>query len=166
MISVPALRAPAASCEVPDGSRRHGRNCAAVLPCVYSGPRSPAACIGWLRRLSHSIRPQRAFPFERYRALILKDGKRVQIRSRNDKDLTRTYSAIAGAALHLHADRVVVDGEIVALAEDGRPSFQALQHSSSKRLIVFYTFDVLQVRGRDLMGEPLEDRRAHLAELF
>jgi hypothetical protein len=39
-----------------------------------------------------------------YRALLLKDGERVQIRSRNDKDLTRMYPTIAAAALKLNAN--------------------------------------------------------------
>jgi ATP-dependent DNA ligase len=55
----------------------------------------------------------------------------------------------------------------VALGEDGRPSFEALQHRSShpKYHIVFYAFDVLYVDGQDLTGERLEARRARLAAL-
>lgn len=99
-----------------------------------------------------------------YRALILKDGQRVQICSRNAKDLTRMYPTIATAALELRAETAVIDGEIVALGPDGKPSFQAMQHrgSSPGHQIVFYAFDVLQVNGRDVMGEPLLKRRARL----
>jgi bifunctional non-homologous end joining protein LigD len=79
-----------------------------------------------------------------YRALLLKDGKRVQILSRNEKDLTQMYPTVTAAALRLRAEQAVVDGEIVALSEDGRPSFQALQHRGphQKHLIVFYAFDL------------------------
>jgi bifunctional non-homologous end joining protein LigD len=98
-----------------------------------------------------------------YRALVLKDGARVQIRSRNDKDLTRMYPRVAAAALKLKSDRVVIDGEIVALDADGRPSFQTLQHRSNpEHQIVFYAFDVLHVNGRDVTREPLMKRRARL----
>jgi DNA ligase D-like protein (predicted ligase) len=102
-----------------------------------------------------------------YRALLLKDGKRIQILSRNDKDLTQMYPAVAAAGLRLKADRLLLDGEIVALAEDGRPSFQALQHRGShpKHVIVFYAFDVLHADGRDLMNEPLVKRRARLPQI-
>ena len=62
-----------------------------------------------------------------YRALVLKDGNRVQVRSRNDKDLTPKYASIAHAARRLKAEQATLDGEIVALGQDGRPSFQALQ---------------------------------------
>jgi len=102
-----------------------------------------------------------------YRALLLKDGKRVQILSRNEKDLTHMYPTVAAAGLRLRADQAVVDGEIVALSEDGRPSFQALQHRSShqKHLIVFYAFDLLHLDGQDVTGEPLAERRARLPKI-
>lgn len=102
-----------------------------------------------------------------YRALVLKDGKRVQILSRNEKDLTKMYPTVAAAARGLNAQQTVIDGEIVALCEDGRPSFQALQHRGShpKHQIAFYAFDVLNVNGRDLTSEPLIERRAHLPKI-
>jgi len=99
-----------------------------------------------------------------YRALLFKDGAQVRILSRNAKDLTAMYPGVVAAGQRLSAERVVVDGEIVALAEDGRPSFQALQHRAShpRDLIVFYAFDVLNLNGRNLMGAPLVKRRAEL----
>ena len=66
--------------------------------------------------------------FDGYRALLLKDGERLQIRSRNDKDMTLTYPSVAAAGRCLVARQAVVDGEIVAVDANGRPSFQALQH--------------------------------------
>jgi DNA ligase D-like protein (predicted ligase) len=103
-----------------------------------------------------------------YRALILKDGTRVQIRSRNDKDLTRMYPSIAAAALKLKAGTAVIDGEIVALGPDGKPSFQTLQHRGShpEHHIVFYAFDVLHVEGLNLTSEPLTKRRTQLASII
>jgi len=99
-----------------------------------------------------------------YRALIIKDGDRVQIRSRNDKGLTLMYPSVAAAAQKLTLHQVVVDGEIVALDAEGRPSFQSLQHRGSNPThpIVFYAFDVLHVDGRDITGQSLERRRARL----
>lgn len=48
--------------------------------------------------------------FDGYRALLIKDGTRVEIRSRKDNDLTRMYPSIAEAALRVHAGRIVIDG--------------------------------------------------------
>lgn len=84
-----------------------------------------------------------------YRALLLKDRKQLQIRTRNNKNLTPLYPAVAAAVARIKAEQVVIDGEIVALAQDRRPSFQALQHRSShaRHQIVFYAFDVLHLDG-------------------
>jgi DNA ligase D-like protein (predicted ligase) len=99
-----------------------------------------------------------------YRALLIKDGENIQIRSRNDKDLTAMYPGIAAAGRRQKIRQIVLDGELVALGEDGRPSFQALQHRSShqKHQIVFYAFDVVYADGQDLTREPLQVRRARL----
>ena len=103
-----------------------------------------------------------------YRALLVKDEAQIRVLSRNEKDLTSMYPGVAAAARHLNAGQVVIDGEIVALAEDGRPSFQALQHRAShpKHRIVLYAFDVLYLNGRNLMDEPLVKRRAQLPEII
>src|SRR6202035_124377 len=57
----------------------------------------------------------------------------------------------------------VIDGEVVALDESGRPSFNILQnYGSSKAPILYYVFDVMVLAGRDVMGESLDARRALL----
>jgi bifunctional non-homologous end joining protein LigD len=106
--------------------------------------------------------------FDGYRALIIKNGARVQIRSRNDKDLTHTYPTVATAAGRLKAAVVVIDGEIVAVDAAGRPSFQALQHRSGHAgyTVVFYAFDLLHLDGRDLTASPLQQRRAKLPSVL
>src|SRR5688572_21765182 len=103
-----------------------------------------------------------------YRALIVKDGGRVRIISRNEKDLTAAYPPVAAAAKRLTADSAVVDGEIVAVDAQGRPSFQALQHRGAHpgHAIVFYAFDLLHLDGRDLTGLPLEERRVRLPHVL
>ena len=103
-----------------------------------------------------------------YRALLIKQGTRVQIRSRNNKDLTSGYPAVAAGGARLRAESAVVDGEIVAIDGNGRPSFQALQHRTalSGHTIGFYAFDVLHLDGEDLTRSPLEKRKAHLPRLL
>jgi bifunctional non-homologous end joining protein LigD len=106
--------------------------------------------------------------FDGYRALLMKNGTELQIRSRNDRNLTKSYPAIAMAAARLRADRAVVDGEIVALDENGRPSFQALQHRSRHKTggVVFYAFDLLNLNGEDLTTERWEQRRERLRRVI
>lgn len=102
--------------------------------------------------------------FDGYRALLLKNGDHVQIRSRNDNDLTSTYPSVAASGRRLRADRAVLDGEIVAVDANGRPSFQALQHRAAHpgHSIVFFAFDLLHLAGEDLTGTALQERRARL----
>jgi bifunctional non-homologous end joining protein LigD len=106
--------------------------------------------------------------FDGYRALLIKRGERVEIRSRNEKDLTSAYPSAATAARRLDADTAVIDGEIVAVDAAGRPSFQALQHRSAHpaHAIVFYAFDLLHLNGEDLTGLPLDQRRARLPDVL
>jgi bifunctional non-homologous end joining protein LigD len=89
--------------------------------------------------------------FDGYRALVSKNHDRVEIRSRKNKDLTRMYPRVAAAGLKLNADQAVVDGEIVALDSQGRPSFQALQHRGSHlaHQVANYAFDLLHVDGAE-----------------
>jgi bifunctional non-homologous end joining protein LigD len=106
--------------------------------------------------------------FDGYRGLLIKNGERIEIRSRKDKDLTSMYPAIIKGGSLLSADQAVIDGEIVALDAKGRPSFQALQHRGAHphHRIVFYAFDLLHLEGRNLTGEPLLARRSLLPRVL
>ena len=89
-----------------------------------------------------------------YRALAIKSKGKVLLRSRNNKDFSARYPSIV-RALGALPEETVIDGEIVALDETGRPSFNALQNlSSSKATLVYYVFDVPVVAGKDVMREP------------
>jgi len=68
----------------------------------------------------------------------------------------------------VHAEQAIIDGEVIALDENGRPSFQALQHPSSypKHQLIFYAFDLLHLNGEDLTSKPLLDRRAPLEDVL
>src|ERR1051326_1221726 len=99
-----------------------------------------------------------------YRTIAVKDRERVALYSRNLKDFTKTYASISAAVARIPTTSVMLDGEVVAIDEDGRPSFQALHHSTPHAL-AYYVFDVLHVNGRYLLGAPLAERRAALSRL-
>jgi len=107
-----------------------------------------------------------------YRAIAFKADGRLHLRSRNDNDFTARYAAVVRGLKDL-PDETVVDGEIVAFDEDGRPSFNRLQnYDPSSTPISYFVFDVLVLGGRDVTSEPLAARQAllernvlpHLAE--
>ena len=83
-----------------------------------------------------------------YRALAMKTGGKIALRSRNNNDFSGRYAAIPKALTPL-PNETVLDGELVALDADGRPSFNALQNSISSRTPIFYyVFDVLILAGK------------------
>jgi bifunctional non-homologous end joining protein LigD len=97
-----------------------------------------------------------------YRAIAFKRNGAVHLRSRNDNDFNVRYPGVV-EALETLPDNTVIDGEVVAFDEEGRPSFSALQnYGASPAPVVYYVFDVMVLAGRDLRREPLETRRALL----
>jgi bifunctional non-homologous end joining protein LigD len=98
-----------------------------------------------------------------YRAQAVTQGDSVTLASRNLKDITKQFPDVVRAAARIHATAAVLDGEVVALDAEGRPSFQALHHAQTEGLtIVYYAFDLLHLNGRDLTALPLDERRAAL----
>jgi DNA ligase D-like protein (predicted ligase) len=97
--------------------------------------------------------------FDGYRAIAFKTGGQVFLRSRNDNDFNRRYPAVVRALAAL-PDDTVIDGEVVALDEDGRPSFGALQDSGPQTALAYFVFDVMVLAGVNVQREALEARRA------
>lgn len=92
-----------------------------------------------------------------YRAIAFKTSSEIHLRSRNDKDFNETYPDMVGALSGM-PDETVIDGEIVAVDEAGRPSFNVLQNYGSSKV----PFDLIMLSGRDVMNETLDRRRALL----
>jgi bifunctional non-homologous end joining protein LigD len=106
--------------------------------------------------------------FDGIRALAIKAGSKVSLQSRNRNELGARFPEVVAAAQSLPVDECVIDGEVVALDEKGRSSFQllqALEMEGRKSPVYYYVFDLLQMEGRNLMLLPLETRKALLAKL-
>jgi DNA ligase D-like protein (predicted ligase) len=94
-----------------------------------------------------------------YRSLAIKSGGKIHLRSRNDNDFNARYPGIVKALAKM-PDDTVIDGEVVALDEEGRPSFNTLQNfGSAGAPLHFFIFDLLILEGRDVMSEPVTKRR-------
>jgi DNA ligase D-like protein (predicted ligase) len=97
-----------------------------------------------------------------YRAVAFNTDGQSHLQSRNGNDFGARYAPVLKALRTLPAD-TVIDGEIVALDADGRPSFNLLQNYASTTVaLAYFVFDVMVLRGRSVMGEPLSVRRALL----
>ncbi|HET6809877.1 MAG TPA: non-homologous end-joining DNA ligase [Acidimicrobiales bacterium] len=109
------------------------------------------------------------------RALAYVERGRTRLQSRTMKDITDRYPELA--ALGRELDGVVLDGEVVALDESGRPRFERLQQRinvtpgppvmrrAAEIPVSYVAFDVLHHGGRPLLDVPYAERRALLAAL-
>ena len=106
--------------------------------------------------------------FDGIRLIAVRTGKKVSLLSRNKNELAGRFPEIAEAVKSLPARECVIDGEVVALDEEGRSSFQLLQAremEGRKSPVYFYAFDLLQLDGKSLIGLPLEARKNVLEKL-
>jgi bifunctional non-homologous end joining protein LigD len=112
----------------------------------------PAAC-DWTREVK----------WDGYRVCVVKRAESVAIRTKSNKEPGARYQHIADALAGSSLPDCTFDAELIALREDGRPSFQLLQQSRKNKVpIAIYVFDLLNYRGRDLKRLPLAVRRSAL----
>jgi bifunctional non-homologous end joining protein LigD len=143
--------------------------------------RMPEHIVPMLARLSTLPKRDSDYAFEvkwdGVRTVAYCEGGRVRLESRNLHDVTRQYPELRRLGRELGSRRVVLDGEIVALDDQGRPDFQRLQprmHVTSESTIrrrvsdtpvVYMLFDVLWLDGHLTMSLPYTDRRKLLEGL-
>jgi bifunctional non-homologous end joining protein LigD len=100
-----------------------------------------------------------------YRALGYVRNGVARLVSRNGNDLTDRFKDVAKALEKAtRSPTCVVDGEVCALDDQGRPSFSAMQQG--KRALVYAVFDVLEIDGTPVVDLPLEERRDQLEALL
>ena len=99
---------------------------------------------------------------------ILRDGS-VRLLTRKGNDWTERFVTISNELSQLPVAQAIVDGEVVALREDGTSDFQALQnsmHRGKEHALVYYLFDLPHCAGFDLTRAPLKERKTLLARLL
>jgi bifunctional non-homologous end joining protein LigD len=102
-----------------------------------------------------------------FRVLAVKNGKDVELWSRNEKLLNERFPLVVKAVARLAVKSCVIDGEVCALDDKGKSSFQLLQNQiESGCPVVYYVFDVLFAGGKDLRSLPLIDRKPHLEAIL
>ena len=113
-----------------------------------------------------------------YRAVAFINDGRVKLVSRNHNDLTPRYPELQVLAENLKAKNAILDGEVVVLDEQGRPSFSLMQQRTGIRAhgrqsapdrdlpILYYAFDLIYLDGYDLRRVTLEERKRLLQEVL
>ena len=106
--------------------------------------------------------------FDGIRAIAIKADEKVSFISRNENRLDARFPEIVDAVKNLPVGECIIDGEVVALDEGGRSSFQllqALEMEGRKAPLRFYAFDLLQLDGKSLLELRLEDRKELLEKI-
>ncbi len=113
-----------------------------------------------------------------YRAVAFLEKGRMRLVSRNQNDLTAQYSELHDLPKFVNATTAVLDGEIIALDDNGRSSFSLMQQRTGFRdrkrrmapqpdiCVLYYAFDLIYLDGYDLHRVALEDRKQALASLL
>lgn len=131
-----------------------------VEPCLATLQGKPPSGDNWL----HEVK------FDGYRLQARISGGKVRLLTRTGLDWSERFGApIAAAFAALPCETALIDGEVVALGENGISSFSALQAALSEGEtadLVFYAFDLLHLDGEDLRAEPLLARKERLEELL
>jgi bifunctional non-homologous end joining protein LigD len=113
-----------------------------------------------------------------YRAVAFIENGKARLVSRNQNELTSRYPELKDLPNFVKAKTAILDGEVVALDEQGRPSFSLMQQRTGFRPggrratpqagvpVLYYVFDLLYLDGYDLRRLPLEERKKKLASII
>jgi bifunctional non-homologous end joining protein LigD len=116
--------------------------------------------------------------FDGYRAIAFIEHDEVRLVSRNQNEMTSLYPELHDMPGQVKGKQIILDGEVVALDDEGRPSFSLMQQragirSGIKRTrpnaeipVLYYVFDLLYLDGYNLMRVNLEDRKALLKSII
>ena len=158
----PEQRAPDAPTPVAKAPRRKAAG-TALAPPAFREPQlatlvdTPPTGNDWLHETK----------YDGYRALLAVAGGACIAYTRSGLDWTAKFAPVAAAAAQLNCRSALIDGEIVALDADGRPSFAMLQAAlKDGGALLCFAFDLLELDGDDLASLPLTERKARLASLL
>ena len=105
--------------------------------------------------------------YDGYRALLAIAGGNAKAFTRSGQDWSDRFAPVVAAAAGIDTGSALIDGEVVALDADGRPSFQALQNALKEGgALAYFAFDLLEQDGEDLTGLPNVERKRRLAALL
>ncbi|MFZ0733269.1 MAG: non-homologous end-joining DNA ligase [Candidatus Sulfotelmatobacter sp.] len=113
-----------------------------------------------------------------YRAVAFIQNDRVRLVSRNQNELTARYPELKDMPAAVKAKNAILDGEVVALDSEGKPSFSLMQQRTGFRPggkraaanadvpVLYYAFDLIYLDGEDWRKVPLDERKRKLASII
>jgi bifunctional non-homologous end joining protein LigD len=128
----------------------------AFEPCIPTPGKQVPMGPDWVHEIKH----------DGYRMIVVRDGARVRLFTRNGYDWSDRYPLIVEAALRNRATSFVIDGEAVLLGVAGISDFNGLHSRKHDDEVQLYAFDILALEGDDLRSLPLHLRKTNLARLL
>jgi bifunctional non-homologous end joining protein LigD len=127
-----------------------------IEPCLPSPAERPPTGPEWVHEIKH----------DGYRLMARRDPVGIRLLTRNGHDWAPRYPLIVEAVNALQVRSCLIDGEAVVCDEDGRAVFERLRKVRRSRQVFLCAFDLLELDGKDLRGDPFEVRKATLASLL
>jgi bifunctional non-homologous end joining protein LigD len=127
-----------------------------VPPCLPTKAQCSPSGDMWLHEIKH----------DGFRVVARKDGPRVRLYSRPGNDLTYRFPLIVESLARLRSRSCIIDGEAVCCGDDGVPSFDHIRYRRHDASVFLYAFDLIELNGDDLRRDPLEVRKATLANVL
>jgi ATP-dependent DNA ligase len=126
------------------------------LPCLPRSAKEPPSGPDWIHEIKH----------DGFRILARREAGRVRLYTRNGYDFTARFPKIAATVETLPMRSCVLDGEAIVVDEHGLSVFEALRYRTHDHPAVLCAFDLLELDGADFRSQPLEQRKATLADLL
>jgi bifunctional non-homologous end joining protein LigD len=139
----------------------------AIYPMLATSIEKPFDSPDWLFEIK----------WDGYRVVAFIEGGKVRLVSRNQNELTHRYPELKDLPKSVQGKNAILDGEVVALDDQGRPSFSLMQQRTGFRPggkrgpvnadvpVLYFAFDLLYADGYDWRKVPLEERKKKLAAI-
>ena len=125
-------------------------------PCLPRPAKEPPAGPGWIHEIKH----------DGFRIIAQRDATGVRLITRNGYDLAARFPPAAAAIAALPARSCVVDGEAIAVDDNGLSVFDLLRYRRQDHAVTLCAFDLIELDGEDLRREPIEVRKRTLKGLL
>ena len=113
-----------------------------IPPCLPTSAPQPPSGDAWVHEIKH----------DGFRIIARKNGEQVRLYSRPGNDLTKRFPLIVEAMARLRSRSCIIDGEAVALGDDGLASFDRLRYMHHDASVFLWAFDLIELNGDDLIG--------------
>jgi bifunctional non-homologous end joining protein LigD len=127
-----------------------------IETCLPSPAKAPPSGPGWLHEIKH----------DGFRILARKDAAGVRLITRNGNDFSSRFPFIAMAVGKLPVRSCLIEGEAIVCDENGLAVFELIRRQGAVASAVHCAFDLLELDGKDLRCQPIEQRKRLLAKLL